>query len=206
MVAVQHPPALGAIDRRLLRGAGAIVGVDEVGRGALAGPVVVCAAAFRRIPEDHEVRDSKLLRPEVRQRVAERLLASGMRWAVCEVWVELVDRLNVLEATRLAMQSVVRAVASPQDVVVTDHLQIDGAGCRVLSPAGADRSYFSVAAASIVAKVHRDRIMEELDVRYPCWGWRSNKGYGTVAHRRALQSYGCGAWHRRSFRWSPVLR
>ncbi len=199
------PRPLGANDRRLLREARAIVGVDEVGRGALAGPVVVCAAAFSAIPNDPEVRDSKLLRPGNRQRIAARLLAGDMRWAVCEVWVELVDRLNVLEATRLAMRAAVQSVATPSDVVVTDNMEIGPAGCRVLSQARADQLYFSVAAASIVAKVHRDRIMDDLDRRYPCWGWRSNKGYGTVAHRRALQAFGSGAWHRRSFTWSPVL-
>lgn len=204
-MAAPDSPGLGANDRRLLRDATSVIGVDEVGRGALAGPVVVCAAAFASIPDDPEVRDSKLLRPKARERVARRLLASGMRWAICEVWVELVDRLNVLEATRLAMRAAVEAVVSPDDVVITDHVKLAALPCRSLSPTGADRSYFSVAAASIVAKVHRDRIMDELGLEHPHWDWQSNKGYGTQAHRLALQEVGSGAWHRRSFRWSPVL-
>jgi ribonuclease HII len=199
------PEALGDRDRRELSGAGSIIGVDEVGRGALAGPVVVCAAAFSVIPDDPEVRDSKLMSAVARRRVMHRLVASEMRWAVCEVWVELVDRLNVLEATRLAMRAAASALATAEDVVVADHVDPGPLVCRVMSPNRADRDFFSVAAASIVAKVHRDRVMEELSVRHPLWQWHRNKGYGTPEHRRALQISGPGALHRRSFRWSPVL-
>jgi ribonuclease HII len=103
------------------------------------------------------------------------------------------------------MRSAASALATAEDVVVTDHVDPGPLTCPVLSPKRADRDYFAVAAASIVAKVHRDRLMEELAARYPIWEWHRNKGYGTVGHRRALQTSGPGAWHRRSFRWSPVL-
>jgi ribonuclease HII len=124
---------------------------------------------------------------------------------VCEGWVELIDNLNILEATRLAMWAAAAVLASPAAVVVTDHVDPGDLGCRVLSPKKADCEYFSVAAASILAKVHRDRIMVDLGVEQPQWGWQRNKGYGTTGHRRALGIHGSGALHRRSFQWSPVL-
>ena len=197
--------ALGSKDRDLLLGANAIIGVDEVGRGALAGPVVVCAAAFEEIPDDGEVRDSKLLSPRRRDSIAARLRNGGARWVVCEVWPELIDRLNILEATRLAMAAAARTLIAPRSVVITDYVNPGDLGCRILSPKRADRDYFCVAAASIVAKVHRDRIMVDLGRQDPRWKWERNKGYGTVDHRRALQNVGPGILHRRSFGWSPVL-
>jgi ribonuclease HII len=196
---------LGLKDREILRSAKSIIGVDEVGRGALAGPVVVCAASFAAIPDDPGVRDSKQLTENRRNEAASRLRASGARWVLCEVWVGLIDKLNILEATRLAMRAAAGALATTEAVVVTDHVDPGDLGCRVLSPIQADREYFSVAAASILAKVHRDRIMVDLGAEQPHWGWERNKGYGTVAHRLALENRGPGALHRRSFRWSPVL-
>jgi ribonuclease HII len=197
--------SLGIKDREILRSAGSIIGVDEVGRGALAGPVVVCAASFAAIPDDPGIRDSKQLTENRRDEAASRLRASGARWAVCEIWVELIDKLNILEATRLAMRAVAGALVTPEAVVVTDYVDPGDLGCRVLSPKQADREFFSVAAASILAKVHRDRIMVDLGFEQPHWGWERNKGYGTIAHRLALEKLGPGALHRQTFRWSPVL-
>ncbi len=206
-VATGRVPAgtLGAKDRDILRDAESIIGVDEVGRGALAGPVVVCAVSLTAIPNDPGIRDSKQLTGNRRDEAATRLRASGARWAVCEIWVELIDKLNILEATRLAMRAAASALVTPAAVVVTDYVDPGDLGCRVLSPKQADREYYSVAAASILAKVHRDRIMADLGAEQPEWGWERNKGYGTTSHRRALQTYGPGALHRRSFQWSPVL-
>lgn len=196
---------LGDKDRALLLDADRIIGVDEVGRGSLAGPVVVCAASFSSIPKDAGVRDSKRLSARLREEAAERLRSSCEQWAVCEVWVELIDRVNILEATRLAMRAAARALATPGAVVVTDHVDPGDVGCSVLSPKRADADYFSVAAASILAKVHRDGIMVELGGMDPRWAWERNKGYGTADHRKALQDLGPSSLHRRSFHWSPVL-
>ena len=197
--------SLGSKDREILLETDTVIGVDEVGRGALAGPVVVCATAFTQIPDDDEVRDSKLLPPRRREAVASRLRSSGIRWVMCEGWPIGIDRINILEATRLAMTSAARTLMTPRSVIVTDHVNPGELGRRVLSPARADREYFCVAAASILAKVHRDRLMVDLGHRDPRWEWERNKGYGTVAHRRALQNLGPGTLHRRSFGWSPVL-
>jgi ribonuclease HII len=117
----------------------------------------------------------------------------------------VIDRVNILEATRLAMASAARALMTPRSVVITDHIDPGNLECPVLSPTHADRDYFSVAAASILAKVHRDRLMVDLGRKDPRWQWERNKGYGTVAHRRALETLGPGDMHRHSFGWSPVL-
>ena len=196
---------LGSRDREILLDANTVIGVDEVGRGALAGPVVICATAFEEIPDDGEVRDSKLLTPRRRESIAARLRSCGARWVVSEVWPELIDRINILEATRLAMAAAARTLMDSRSVVITDYVNPGDLGCRILSPKRADRDYFCVAAASIVAKVHRDRIMVDLGRQDPRWKWEWNKGYGTVDHRRALQNAGPGTLHRRSFGWLPVL-
>lgn len=200
---------LGDADREILLKVREVVGVDEVGRGCLAGPVVVAGVAFEEIPPVAGgvlVRDSKTMRPRAREAAARWILANCRDWIVVEVWVDLIDRLNILEATRLAMRSVARSLAGPDSFLVVDHVALDGE-CegRVLSCPGADGSYFSVAAASILAKVHRDGVMAGLAGRHQIWQWDRNMGYGTVEHRRALTRYGRSFLHRRSFRYSPVL-
>jgi ribonuclease HII len=196
--------ALGARDSRLLAQADAVIGVDEVGRGALAGPLVVCAVRFESIPRDAGIQDSKQLSAKQRESALGRLLGRRVRWAVCEVDSAVIDRINILEATRLAMRAAVLTLAAPSNIVITDHVDPGDLGCRVISPTGADREYFCVAAASIIAKVHRDRIMTVMGCRDPRWGWERNKGYGTVEHRTALQRWRPTRHHRLSFSWTPA--
>ena len=196
---------LGSNDRRLLLGASSIVGVDEVGRGCLAGPVAVCAVRFDAIPRQPLIQDSKALTARQREEAAEWVARSCRDWIVLEVWVELIDRLNILESVRLAMRAAVRSIATPGSVVVVDGVEIDEERWPIHSLVRADATFFSVAAASVLAKVHRDRLMAELDARNPGWSWRRNKGYGTEEHRRALADTGCSYLHRKTFRWSPVL-
>jgi ribonuclease HII len=197
--------SLGARDRALLKNARRIIGIDEVGRGCLAGPVVVCGVAFRRIPSNPLVRDSKRLSHRQRVVAAEWIRASCDGWLLTEVWVELIDRVNILEATRLAMSATARALSSAGSVLVVDYVEPSDVPCPVYASPAADDAFFSVAAASIVAKVHRDHIMTDLDRRYPSWSWKNNKGYGTREHRLALQRSGTSFLHRKSFGWSPVL-
>jgi ribonuclease HII len=198
-------PCLGPKDRRLLRSATSIIGVDEVGRGCLAGPVVVCGVRFAAIARQPLVQDSKTLSARQREQAAEWVVRTCSDWVVLEVWVELIDRLNILEAVRLAMHTCVRALAVPGSVAVVDAVEVGDEHTDIHSPVRADATFFSVAAASIVAKVHRDRLMVELDARHPGWGWRRNKGYGTAEHRRALAESGRSYLHRKTFRWSPVV-
>lgn len=199
------PTALGERDRAILNRARAIVGVDEVGRGSLAGPVVVCAARFDRIPDSSLIQDSKRLTAKRRQEAAVLVRETCVSWVILEVWQELIDRINILEATRLAMRAGIKAVAEPGIEVVVDHVELGDLGLPIHSFKGADGTYFSVAAASILAKVHRDGIMGELDAIDDRWDWSRNMGYGTVSHRRAIGRYGRSYLHRRSFRVSPVL-
>lgn len=197
--------ALGDADRRILRRASRIVGVDEVGRGCLAGPVAAGAVAWETVPENPGIQDSKRLSPTSRERASAWIRARCTAWAVVEVWPETIDRLGIAVAVRLAMESAAEAVASPGSVVVADAMEIHPSGLEVIREIRADSRYFSVASASIVAKVHRDRLMVRLHGAYPYWLWDANKGYGTAAHRRALTGRGASFLHRRSFTWRPVL-
>ncbi len=196
---------LGARDRALLRHANRVLGIDEVGRGCLAGPVAVCGVAFETIPTHRLIQDSKTLTARQRRTAAEWVKANSAEWLVVEVWPELIDRLNILESVRLAMRSVAATAGDRGTVAVVDQVDIGDMECRVHAEPRADGSFFCVAAASIVAKVHRDDLMVELGRRQPVWAWAENKGYGTEKHRRGLQEHGPSHLHRRTFTWSPVL-
>lgn len=196
-------PALGRHDRQLLRTASRLIGVDEVGRGALAGPVVVAAAAFDRVPRQAAVQDSKVVARRRREQAAAWVRANADGWGVVEIWVELVDRLNILEATRSAMCALARSLARPGDLVVVDGVELELDGVEVLTRTRADSTFFAVAAASLVAKVHRDRLMADLARRHQAWGWERNVGYPSPAHRLAIARVGRSFLHRSSFRCSP---
>ncbi len=197
--------ALGSKDRNLLKNATRIVGVDEVGRGCLAGPVVVCGVVFEKILANPLIQDSKILTARQREQGAVWIVENCCDWLVLEVWPDVIDRINILEAVRLAMRAVVTVLAGPGTVVVVDQVDLRPMECPVQAQPKADANFFSVAAASVVAKVHRDRLMAELSRNHPLWGWPTNKGYGTLQHREALEKHGPSYIHRRSFRWSPVL-
>ncbi len=200
-----HPDILGGKDRVYLERARAVIGVDEVGRGSLAGPVVICAALFDRIPRSPRVRDSKQLTAKQRRETAAWIRTICPAWVIVEVWQEVIDKVNILEATRLAMRTGVRTLLEPGIEVVVDHVQLGEMSVPVQSLKRADDLFFSVAAASILAKVHRDEIMMELGALDDRWDWSRNMGYGTLKHRRGIGLYGRSHLHRRSFRVSPVL-
>ncbi len=193
------------LDRRILAGAPRIIGIDEVGRGSLAGPVVVSGVAWESVPGDLVVRDSKRMTPRARTEASEAIRRRAAAWAVVEVWPWTIDGMGIVPATRIAMRAVARRLWTPGSVVVVDAMELDLEGLVVVSEVRADGRYFSVATASVVAKVHRDALLRELAGRYPLWGWERNAGYGTREHRMALQEHGPGFLHRRSFGWSPVL-
>lgn len=196
---------LGAEDRRFLRTSSAIIGIDEVGRGALAGPVVVCGVRFSEIPCHEGIRDSKKLSEKRRNEASEWVRQNADDWVVVEIWPEVIDRINILEATRRAMRTAVRTLWRPGDTAVVDAVELGEGFEMVLSPIKADETYFCVAAASNVAKVHRDAVMVGLASEYPLWAWEKNKGYGTRNHIDGIQKHGRSCLHRRSFRCSPVL-
>ncbi len=180
------------------RGALRVAGVDEVGRGPLAGPVTACAVRLDpdRIPQG--LRDSKVLTRERREVLFIEIIAVA-EISVAHASVEEIDELNILRASHLAME---RAVAG----LGADHALIDGnmlprgLGCGATTIIGGDAICLSIAAASIIAKVTRDRFMVDLAQQHPGYGWEANVGYPTKAHLDALQNLGVTPWHRRSFK------
>ena len=196
---------LGEADREILRRVRRIIGIDEVGRGSIAGPVVVCAARFDHIRKSDLIRDSKRLTARQRQNAAVWIREHSSGWVISEIWPEVIDRVNILEATRLAMRAAVRVLAEPDIEIVVDHVDLGEMGVPIHSVKRADDRFLSVAAASILAKVHRDRIMRELGSIDDRWEWSKNMGYGTENHRLGVGRHGRSYLHRRSFRLSPVL-
>lgn len=180
-----------------------MAGLDEAGRGSLFGPVF--AAAVVLPPEDsiRGLRDSKELTPERREELAERIRALAAAWSVASAAAEEIDRINIYQASRLAMKRAVEVLSPPADFLLVDALSIDiGIPQRALIHG--DARCRSIAAASILAKVHRDACMREWDEVYPQYGLCSSKGYATPEHLRALETFGPTPHHRMTF--EPVRR
>lgn len=193
-----------------LRCEGRVAGIDEVGRGPLAGPVVAAAAVIDRTRAARKllrmIDDSKKLTLEQREEAYEAMIASGVvQFAVAEASVEEIDRINILQATYLAMRRAVQALAEQPEVVLIDGNRAPPQlGCRAETIVGGDAHSYSIAAASIFAKVTRDRYMHALALTYPGYGWETNRGYGSQQHLEALSMLGPTPHHRRSF--APVTR
>lgn len=182
---------------------GRVAGVDEVGRGPLAGPVVAAAVVFPRgVPDALSglLDDSKRLRPEARRTAFEALRCCGVvEIGVGAASVAEIARLNILRASLLAMRRAVLRLPGVPDLALVDGDRPPPLPCPVRCLVGGDGLSLSVAAASIVAKVVRDRAMERLARRHPGYGWEANAGYGTPAHRAALLRLGPVAHHRAGF-------
>ena len=179
-----------------------VVGIDEVGRGPLAGPVVAAAVGFPQGVEIPPVNDSKQLSEEKRELLDAAIRAvPGVRIAIAEIPVEVIDQINILRATHQAMKEAAEAIPEA-DYILVDGLPVPGLPRESCNIVKGDAKSASIAAASIVAKVYRDRLMVELDKLYPGYGLAENKGYGTAEHLRALKELGVSAIHRKSF--APV--
>lgn len=181
-------------------GYGSVAGVDEVGRGSLAGPVVAAAVVVERGRLVPGVDDSKSLSPQKRERLAEVIRAAHPRHAVASVSPRDIDRINILEATRLAMSQALHGLEPTPDLAVVDAVSLPGCKVPVLSVVRGDQVSYAVACASILAKVERDRHMVELDARFPHYGFAAHKGYGAAVHRQALRDHGPCEVHRLTFR------
>ena len=188
-------------ERRFLKaGYRLIAGVDEAGRGPLAGPVVVAAVIFPKDFENKEIDDSKKLSEKKRESHFDLIKEHAVSYGVSIVSAEDIDCLNIYEATREGMRRAIRALSPVPDFVITDAMPIKDFFVPVFPLVKADAQCLNVAAASILAKVTRDRIMKELDQRYPEYGFCRNKGYGTREHLDALSRLGpIPGVHRRSF-------
>lgn len=183
-----------------------LAGVDEVGRGALAGPVCVAAVIFpkaiRRTPLLSEVRDSKLLTPNQRQRLAPLIKSLALRWSYGKSSPAEIDRVGIVKATLMAMRRAVYGLRRTDFVLVDAYSIPYLRGVRrkrQIAVKHGDVLCFSIAAASILAKVYRDRIMVRLGRRYPNFHLERHKGYGTLLHRQALSNFGPTPLHRKSF-------
>lgn len=181
-----------------------IAGVDEAGRGPLAGPVVAAAVVLDPRKRLRGIRDSKMMEPEEREEAAVRIRKHALAWSVAWADVEEIDCLNILEATYLAMRRALMGLH-----IGPAHVQIDGNRCPSFAGLGLDCTFeaiidgdalrTSIGAASILAKVRRDRIMVDLDRLYPQYGFAGHKGYGTPLHCEILENIGPSRIHRHSF-------
>ena len=181
------------------RGITRLAGVDEAGRGPLAGPVVAAAVVLEPGARIAGVDDSKRLPPEERRRLFDVIRERAVGVGVGVVDHVTIDRINILQATRLAMGQALGALGIEPELVLTDYVTVPGLHCPQRNLVEGDRRSASVAAASIIAKVTRDRIMEEADREYPVYGFGRHKGYPTPEHRMALEQHGPCALHRRTF-------
>lgn len=186
-----------------LTGGKLVCGIDEVGRGPLAGPVVACAVIIdpARLPTDLAARidDSKKLKASHRAELHDAL-RTCVTYGLGEASVAEIDDINILQATFLAMRRAVTALPVAPDIALVDGNRPPKLDCPTRCLIGGDGLSLSIAAASIIAKVVRDKIMWELSQRHTVYGWERNAGYGTAEHLAAIRQYGVTSEHRKSFR------
>lgn len=184
-----------------LEGRCAVAGVDEVGRGPLAGPVV-CAAVIMPIEEERRilgVDDSKKLSKRRREELSELIQKTAVSFAIAEVDERTIDEINILQATRLGMKRAIETLRVPPDMVLTDGNMTLDIAYPQRSIVKGDALVYSIGAASILAKVYRDDLMVGFAREFPVYGFESNVGYGTPAHIKAIKEYGICRIHRRTF-------
>ncbi len=176
-----------------------IAGVDEAGRGPLAGPVVAAAVIFPKEFVMHGVNDSKKLSTRKREELFRMISQQAMSVGVGIIDHKVIDHINILQATHLAMRKALENLAIKPDYVLVDGNSFTHDTLRFQNIIGGDAKSFTIAAASIIAKVTRDRLMCELDAYFPQYGFAQHKGYGTPQHIEAIRIYGLCEIHRRSF-------
>jgi len=183
---------------------GLTAGVDEAGRGPLAGPVVAAAVILDDLNPIRGLNDSKQLTAKRREALFDEIRARALCFAIAEASVQEIDELNILQATMLAMRRAVLALRLPPKLVLVDGNRLPTLTIRAEAIVKGDALVPAISAASILAKVHRDRLCAEMHMRYPVYGFDQHKGYGTAQHLAALQAHGPSACHRMTF--APVAR
>ncbi len=201
---ITHPDMQHERDA-LAEGHSCVCGIDEAGRGPLAGPVVAAAVVLPPGYELQGLTDSKQLSARQRDRLYDQLmLCPDVRKAIAQASVAEIDQLNILRATHLAMARAAQNLSPKPDFCLIDGLPVPGFPIASRSLVKGDALCLSIAAASVLAKVTRDRLMRELHEQFPQYGWARNAGYGTAQHLKAIKDYGITPHHRRSF--APVAQ
>jgi ribonuclease HII len=184
-----------------------VCGVDEVGRGCFAGPVVAGAVLVSdecELPDG--IADSKLLKPQVRKELVGRIKEAALAWAIGEVSVEDINQYGIGKATQMAFVKAIKSLTHQPDQILIDAFFIEGLSKDFQHPiVRGDKMCSSIAAASIIAKVYRDELMEQLDNQYPGYDFAIHKGYGTKAHQNAIKLKGLSPLHRTSFNLQKFL-
>ena len=178
-----------------------VAGVDEVGRGCLAGPVVAAACILdlsKAVPA--KLNDSKKLTAKQRDEIGEELRANALAFGIGTVEAEEIDRINILEATKKAMLLAIEALKPNADFLLIDALQLKHLSLPQKAIIKGDSISYSIAAASVIAKTYRDGLMTELDLQFPQYGFAEHKGYGAASHRAAIKEHGPCPLHRKTFR------
>jgi ribonuclease HII len=181
---------------------GLVAGVDEAGRGPLAGPVFAAAVILDELSPISGLADSKKLSPKKRDHLYDIIKAQALCFCVATASVQEIDEMNILQATLLAMQRAVKGLRLKPSKVLVDGNRLPVLDIRAEAIVGGDSKVASISAASILAKVERDRWCLEIDAQFPLYGFKSHKGYGTALHLQALKQHGPCVWHRKSF--APV--
>ncbi|MDY0883939.1 ribonuclease HII [Dongia soli] len=198
---LKHEKAHGLLPG--LSGGRIVCGIDEVGRGPLAGPVVACAVVIdpARLPRGlaKKIDDSKKLAPAVRQSLHDTLL-DCVSYGIGQASVDEIDEINILQASFLAMQRAVEALPTKPDIALVDGNRPPRLGCETHCLIGGDAISLTIASASIIAKVVRDKIMYDLALEHTVYGWETNVGYATPEHLAGIKRHGVCAHHRQTFR------
>lgn len=178
-----------------------IAGMDEAGRGPLAGPVVCACVIMNMQPEFiiDGINDSKKLSAKKREELYDKIKENAINYAICEVDERTIDEINILQATKLGMENCVNNLDVKPDLLLIDALTLDDVPCEQVGVIHGDALSYNIACASILAKVYRDRLMIEFDKQYPEYGFAKHKGYGTKEHIQNLKKYGACPLHRTTF-------
>ncbi|MBO4655245.1 MAG: ribonuclease HII [Bacteroidales bacterium] len=182
-------------------------GCDEVGRGCIAGPVFAAAVILPYHYQNEEINDSKQLTAAKRTQLRSMIERDAVAWAVGQVSEKEIDKINILQASFLAMTRAVQQLSvKPQLLLIDGNRFVNRTDIPYRTVVKGDATYLSIAAASILAKCYRDELMERLHDEYPQYGWKDNKGYPTPYHQEAVLKYGNSPYHRRSFQLKRQLR
>ncbi len=200
-------PTLDYEKQLWISGCNYVCGIDEVGRGCFAGPVVAAAVIFpKNIPLLEGVMDSKILKPRQREKMDPIIKKNAFAWSIAEVSVTKINKFGIGKATQIAFRKVVKSLKTNPDFILMDAFYIKQLNRKRQKPIiKGDQKSLSIAAASIIAKVYRDKLMKELHKKYPQYGFAKHKGYGTKFHQAAIKKYGLSRIHRKSFNLEKFL-